>query len=749
VASASSMQGTLPRTNGSVPAGARLAPPGQAHLVAPRQVPATSMSSSPAAGWTRVKEPVIVREPVKVKEPVTVVRHPTRSPAARPAAVVRPTTPVARPVTPVRPTTPVTRRLPQTPAQQVEPMGIGMADAGVNGNWILLVLQSPNVLQQYAKAIFRQADTDGSGSLSLEELQSIIPVLHAQLGFNIKDDPEDALLARSRMRRFDKNMDGSLSEEEFDELYRWTLWRKYEDICPPSVRRADILTAETRLGDATPNRYYTIGEKLGEGQFGAVNKVFERRTGAERVLKTINRQKAVQSGTPLNLLMQEIQLLAMLDHPHILRLFEFYQDAVNVYLVTDILYGGHLLEIVEQHARQQKPLPEAWVARVFRQTLEAIAYCHGKGVMHKDIKFENLMLRTPVTVHSPIDEIHTVVIDMGLSELFGPQHGKSFRSNQIAGSMATIAPEVLCQDFSYKCDIWSLGCLLFAIFNVTPKYVPDGRGGKVLYTYPFDPEPTREDPRGIQGMWRNQKAGAPMERIASVSAEARYVVERMLTFEERNRPDARQCLDMPWLNIAQSDVVVHLSGDQVDTLMQEHNARLWWRTAMAKAATQLPAGKIMELSDLFKSIDTGNEGYIEKAELSAALQKLGVEKSDADSAADAVDIDSSGRIEWTEFVAALIPASQELLATSLQIVFQNFDLDGDGYIVREEIVALLNSGQIDSMVLPAANSALPTEQKAEMMVKELDPEGRGISFTQFHDYFLGNAYPEAVDLRVD
>eukprot|EP00971_Amphidinium_carterae_P004733 94840-Amphidinium_carterae.1 len=247
----------------------------------------------------------------------------------------------------------------------------------------------------------------------------------------------------------------------------------------------------------------------------------------------------------------------------------------------------------------------------------------------------------------------------------------------------------------------------------------------------------------MQGYLRNQQAGVPMDRIASVSEEAKFVVRSMLTFDERNRPDARQCLDLPWLNTAQSDVVVHLSGEQVDTLMQEHNARLWWRTTMAKAATQLPAGKIMELADLFKSIDTGNDGYISKEQLSTALQKLGVDPRDAASAADAVDIDSSERIEWTEFVAALIPASQELLATSLQIVFQTFDLDGDGYIVREEIVALLNSGQIDSMVLPSANSALSAEQKAEMMVKELDPQGRGISFTQFHDYFLGSAYPEA------
>eukprot|EP00971_Amphidinium_carterae_P102652 2031880-Amphidinium_carterae.1 len=57
VVSASSMQGTLPRTNGALPAGARLVPPGQAHRVVQRQAAVPSTSSSPAAGWARVVEP--------------------------------------------------------------------------------------------------------------------------------------------------------------------------------------------------------------------------------------------------------------------------------------------------------------------------------------------------------------------------------------------------------------------------------------------------------------------------------------------------------------------------------------------------------------------------------------------------------------------------------------------------------------------------------------------------------------------
>ena len=60
-------------------------------------------------------------------------------------------------------------------------------------------------------------------------------------------------------------------------------------------------------------------------------------------------------------------------------------------MITDLLPGGDLLEAVERSYGEKKQLPEAWVAAVFRQACEGTAYCHAKGVMHKDLKLENIM----------------------------------------------------------------------------------------------------------------------------------------------------------------------------------------------------------------------------------------------------------------------------------------------------------------------------------------------------------------------
>lgn len=595
---------------------------------------------------------------------------------------------------------------------------------------IVAILKSPSVMKQYASSMFRKSDVDNNGVLSFEELQELIPRLHQELGIRVDAVGGDQTsLVRKRMRKFDMDGNGVLDENEFLQLYRWTLWRRYEDIDPPLLKRGQLLGASHQ---GSPSQFYDISSELGQGQFGVVHKVVHRSTGMDRVLKTINKHTAVQSGTPLALLNQEIEILALLDHPHILRLFEHYEDAYNLYLVTDVCYGGDLLGIVEDHANARRPLPEAWVARVFSQALEAIAYCHSKGVMHKDLKFENLMLRTKVTAKSALEDISVVVIDVGLSELFGPQHQKNLRSDVIAGSPATMAPEVIARDFSYKCDIWSLGCLLYAIFNCQPSYLPDGAGGQVLYTYPFAPVPTETDPFGIEGLLMAQVRGPPMEQLANVSKQARQVVIAMLTCDEGQRPTAKGCLVMPWFSQAALDRgAIQLSEDQVKTLLRDQEVSTWRRTVMLEAATQVPINSVQELEKEFEALahSTGQVGFIDRQVLAEALQRQGVAPAVALQAADAADLDGSGQIEWTEFVAALLPASHSLFASALQGVFQDYDLNQDGHLDRNEVAALLTSGKIDRH--------MPTKRTVDMIIQDIDTNHDGrISFSEFHSYLL-------------
>lgn len=593
---------------------------------------------------------------------------------------------------------------------------------------LLLIMRSPKVLEQYAKTTFRRYDADGNGVLSLEELEVVIPELARDLGLHIPEDAEERKKqVRSRMRKFDANGDGILSEDEFLELYKWYLWRQYEDLMPPNFKRKSQIGSVKR---GVPSQVYTIGKELGKGAFGIAYKVRHKtHPDIERVMKTVNKQKAIDSGTPLALIHQEIDLLAILDHPHILKLFEHYQDHTNIYIITGVCNGGELLDVVEDHANKGKALPESWIARVFGQVLEGISYAHAKGVMHKDLKFENVMLRYKVTAESPVEQIHAIIIDVGLAELFGQQHGKSQRSDQLAGSLSTMAPEVIGRDFSFKCDVWSLGIMLFAIYNAVPQYIPDGEGGQVLFTYPFFPSPTNEDPYGLTALVAAQRAGPPMSQIAHASAKAQDAILKMLTFNERDRPTAPEALAHPFFQETDPSISVELSPAQVQSLLKHREEKTWWNAMISAAASQIPATKVMHLSDVFRTIDTDCNGFIEKQELCGRLESLGVSKEAAVKAADAADYDNSGKIEWSEFVAAMLPASQELFATALQVAFSHFDTNHDGHLDRAEITTLLESGHISQDHMPG--------KTVEQMISELDTNHDGeISFEEFHHYFI-------------
>jgi len=648
------------------------------------------------------------------------------------ARVVSPTAVMASGFRPVGGTQPGLQPRVVLPA----PVTVGAAQINQSGatdiRQLCLAINNPNVLQYYAGALFAKSDVNKDGMLSIDELERLIPALHQELGLEFSGDEEDQQrLVRARMQKFDKNGDSMLSQQEFVELYRWSLWRKYEDLNPPKFRRGDVIG---RARNGAPAQFYCIGKQLGAGSFGIVHQVSQRSSGNERVMKTVNKDKVVESGTPIAMITQEIDLLALLDHPHILRLFEWFNDSQNIYIILDMCRGGELLDLIKESADRQWPLPESWIARIFRQSLEAIGYCHAKGVMHKDLKFENIMLQTKVSPESRLEDVIAVVIDVGLAELFGPQHGKGTRSKLRAGSLATMAPEVIKGDFSYKCDIWSLGCMIFAIYNAQPFYIPDEKGGQILYMYPFFPSATETDPMGVDNLLQAQQRGPPLQQMPTANANLLDLVTHMLQFHEQLRPTALDCVGAAWFSEpanqdSESCGVLQFQQHQLDGLLHDRNHRMLWRAATLQAAAQLPGAKIEPLARIFHQMDRNSDGFIDKQELSNGLCSIGVGPLDAEKAATAADFDGDGRIEWSEFVASCLPAARELFAVSLQAAFQNVDRDNDGVIDSAELAELLSTGQLSS-------TDMPTSKAVETMLAELDVDRNGrVSWHEFQDYF--------------
>lgn len=438
-----------------------------------------------------------------------------------------------------------------------------------------------------------------------------------------------------------------------------------------------------------PEDHYRVLGVLGKGSFGVVRKVQCRQTKAMRVMKIVDKQKALSGGYPLKLIMEEIDKLKSLDHPAVLRLFEYYADSRSLYLITDLLPGGDLLEAVEKSYGEKKQLPEAWVAAVFRQACEGVAYCHAKGVMHKDLKLENIMLCS-------IDPPEAVVIDVGLAELFPPSEAESFKSADAAGTLATMAPEVIRGSFNAKCDVWSLGCCLYALLCTRPRRLRDSPeetskpedddGAYYNYFYPFRP-PLGESRPELKAYLERQKRGPDLARLRC-SAVADDLVKEMLTYDEPSRSQLQQILTHQWLQCRDREQV--LGAGQVDSLLQFHRTNALAQAVLLDMASQLPLAQLRELTQLFESMDKDGNGILDQSELTEALIKAGLQPEQARKAAVRLLRGGGGAVEFSRFVAALVPSCRDLLSAKLlRSSFDRLDENGDGFVSRAELQRLL------------------------------------------------------------
>ena len=176
-------------------------------------------------------------------------------------------------------------------------------------------------------------------------------------------------------------------------------------------------------------------------------------TGAIRAVKIMRKNKIQKSDWTR--LRYEIDILKNLDHPNILRLYETIEDNNSIYLVTEICEGGELFdEILARNRFEEKD-----AAPIMKQLLSAINYCHKKNVCHRDLKPENVLLDSK-------DKQTIKVIDFGTSQVFANEE----KMELVLGTAYYIAPEILSGKYDEKCDMWSIGVILYILLSGEPPF---------------------------------------------------------------------------------------------------------------------------------------------------------------------------------------------------------------------------------------------------------------------------------------
>ncbi|CAI9097536.1 OLC1v1033988C1 [Oldenlandia corymbosa var. corymbosa] len=416
------------------------------------------------------------------------------------------------------------------------------------------------------------------------------------------------------------------------------------------------LQVESVLGRKTGNlkELYSLGRKLGQGQFGTTFLCIEKATGKEYACKSIAKRK-LTTEEDVEDVRREIQIMHHLaGHPNVISIVEAYEDAIAVHVIMELCAGGELFDRIIQrgHYTERKA---AELARVIVGVVEA---CHSLGVMHRDLKPENFLFVNEQ------EEAALKTIDFGLSMFFKP--GDTF--NDVVGSPYYVAPEVLRKHYGQECDVWSAGVIIYILLSGVPPF--------------WD-----ETEQGIFEQVLKGELDFISEPWPSISESAKDLVRKMLVRDPKQRLKAYEVLSHPWVRVDGDAPDKPLDSAVLSRLKQFSAMNKIKKIAIRVIAESLSEEEIAGLKQMFKMIDVDNSGNITLEELKNGLEKVGANLKDSEivSLMEAADIDNSGTIDYGEFVAAMLHLNKVQKEDHLYAAFSYFDQDGSGYITKDEL----------------------------------------------------------------
>jgi len=202
--------------------------------------------------------------------------------------------------------------------------------------------------------------------------------------------------------------------------------------------------SKTRVGR------YVLGRTLGEGTFAKVKFAKNVDTGDHVAIKILDKEKVLKHKM-INQIKREISTMKLIRHPNVIRLHEVMASKTKIYIVLEFVTGGELFDKIASKGR----LKEDEARKYFQQLINAVDYCHSRGVFHRDLKPENLLLDSSGLLK---------VSDFGLSAL-AQQVREDGLLHTTCGTPNYVAPEVI-NNKGYdgaKADLWSCGIILFVL----------------------------------------------------------------------------------------------------------------------------------------------------------------------------------------------------------------------------------------------------------------------------------------------
>lgn len=449
-----------------------------------------------------------------------------------------------------------------------------------------------------------------------------------------------------------------------------------------------------------PEKYYKKVRNLGSGSYGTVYLAKNNLKDNLVAIKVIEK-------IPANIIddmeiKNEINILKSLSHPNIVKIFEFFDTALNYYIVTEYCKKGELFEYINNQYSEYQ------LAVLFYQVFSGLCYLHEKKILHRDLKLENLMIsEIEKDINSGEEYFWIKIIDFGTAKIFERKKNEK----EIIGSSYYIAPEVLKKNYNEKCDNWSVGVILYMTLTGVP---------------PFDGE-TDED---IISRIKIGKYNKNNKRFLEKSSEVKDLVNSLLERDTEKRLSAKEALSHPWFkkyggrnlfcNFKKEEIMPY-----IDNLFKyKYNSKIQELVIAFLVHNLGNNDETLIILKMFRFFNKSGDCKLTKNEFTLGLYGY-KNKEDVDEMADIIfqrlDGDNNGYIEYEEFLRACVDKTKLMTRDNLKFAFKFLDKDN---------TKTLNVNKILRAFVTKPNKEI--EAIFMMTLNEVDKDGDGIiRFNEF------------------
>lgn len=216
---------------------------------------------------------------------------------------------------------------------------------------------------------------------------------------------------------------------------------------------------------------YEVKEKIGQGGFGAVYRVFDQKMEIDKAIKILS-ETIVNDRAVMASLRKEAQIMARLNHPSIVRIFDFNDKSTIKYLDMEYVNGSSLFDI--KFDAPGKKLPESIVIEYAQKIADVLFYAHSQNIIHKDIKPQNILVT---------DSGGIKIMDFGISEIL-KSHSR-ISTTLSAGTLVYMSPEqIKGKDLGVEADIYSFGAMLYELISGNPPFYKGALENRILTEKP-------------------------------------------------------------------------------------------------------------------------------------------------------------------------------------------------------------------------------------------------------------------------